>query len=165
MPSNAVPVTTTKKQKIKHMKNLSKYIYVFVLSFITLAVTAQPGTKRDKIEALRITFINSKVSLTNQESQLFWPLYKEYNEKWDQLKKTFRQQFVRNVDFSAMTDKDAEAYLTAEVDLKQKEYELSKEYFEKYKKAVPIKKLAMIRRAEEDFRKELIKNIKGNSSE
>lgn len=147
------------------MKKTNKYIYAFVLCFITLAVTAQPGTKRDKIEALRITFINSKVSLTSQESQLFWPLYKEYNEKWDQLKKTFRQQFVRNVDFSAMTDKDAEAYLTAEVNLKQKEYELSKEYFEKYKKVVPVKKLAMIRRAEEDFRKELIKNIKGNSSE
>ena len=64
-----------------------------------------------------------------------------------------------------MSDKEAEAYLVAELTLKQKEYELSKEYYEKFKKVLPIKKIALIRRAEEDFKKELIKNIKGNSSE
>lgn len=126
---------------------------------------AQPGSKRDKIDALRVTFITSKVVLTNQESQLFWPLYNEYNDKADNLKKSFRQQFIRDVDYSTVSDKEAEAYLVAELTLKQKEYELSKEYYEKFKKVLPIKKIALIRRAEEDFKKELIKNIKGNSSE
>lgn len=126
---------------------------------------AQPGSKRDKIDALRVTFITSKVALTNQESQLFWPLYNEYNDKADNLKKSFRQQFIRDVDYSTVSDKEAEAYLVAELTLKQKEYELSKEYYEKFKKVLPIKKIALIRRAEEDFKKELIKNIKGNSSE
>ena len=126
---------------------------------------AQPGTKRDKIEALRVSFISSKVTLTNQEAQLFWPLYNEYNDKVDNFKKSFRQQFIKNVDFISITDKEAESYLLAELTLKQKEYELSKEYYDKFKKVLPIKKIALIRRAEEDFKKELIKNIKGNSSE
>lgn len=126
---------------------------------------AQPGTKRDKIEALRVSFISSKVTLTNQEAQLFWPLYNDYNDKLDNLKKSFRQQFVKDVDFNALNDKEAEAYLIAELLVKQKEYELSKEYYEKFKKVLPVKKIALIRRAEEDFRKELIKNIKGNSPE
>ena len=147
------------------MKQVTKYIFICVFCIIALSAMAQPGSKRDKIDALRVTFISSKVPLSNQESQLFWPLYIEYNDKADNLKKSFRQQFIRDVDYSTVTDKEAEAYLVAELTLKQKEYELSKEYYEKFKKVLPIKKIALIRRAEEDFKKELIKNIKGNSSE
>lgn len=147
------------------MKQVTKYIFICVFCIIALSAMAQPGSKRDKIDALRVTFITSKVVLTNQESQLFWPLYNEYNDKADNLKKSFRQQFIRDVDYSTVSDKEAEAYLVAELTLKQKEYELSKEYYEKFKKVLPIKKIALIRRAEEDFKKELIKNIKGNSSE
>lgn len=147
------------------MKQVTKNIFICVFCIIALSAMAQPGSKRDKIDALRVTFITSKVALTNQESQLFWPLYNEYNDKADNLKKSFRQQFIRDVDYSTVSDKEAEAYLVAELTLKQKEYELSKEYYEKFKKVLPIKKIALIRRAEEDFKKELIKNIKGNSSE
>jgi hypothetical protein len=147
------------------MKQVTIYIFICVFCIIALSAKAQPGSKRDKIDALRVTFISTKVTLTNQESQLFWPLYNEYNDKADNLKKSFRQQFIRNVDYSTLSDKEAEAYLVAELTLKQKEYELSKEYYEKFKKVLPIKKIALIRRAEEDFKKELIKNIKGNSSE
>lgn len=147
------------------MKQVTKYIFICVFCMIALSAMAQPGTKRDKIDALRVSFISSKVSLTTQENQLFWPLYNEYNDKADNIKKSFRQQFVKDVDFTTLSDKEAEAYLIAELLVKQKEYELSKEYYEKFKKVLPIKKIALIRRAEDDFKKELIKNIKGNSSE
>ena len=147
------------------MKQSIKYIYICVCCIITLSAMAQPGSMRDKIDALRVSFISSKVSLTTQENQLFWPLYNEYNDKADNIKKSFRQQFIKDVDFNTLSDKEAEAYLIAELLVKQKEYELSKEYYEKFKKVLPIKKIALIRRAEDDFKKELIKNIKGNSSE
>ncbi len=147
------------------MKQVNKYIYICLFCIFALSAMAQPGTKRDKIEALRVSFISSKVSLTTQENQMFWPLYNEYNDKADNIKKSFRQQFVKDVDFNTLSDKEAEAYLIAELLVKQKEYELSKEYYEKFKKVLPIKKIALIKRAEEDFKKELIKNIKGNSSE
>lgn len=130
-----------------------------------MVAVAQPVSKRDKIEALRVTFINEKVNFTAQESQAFWPLYNEYNDKLDNARKTFRQQYVKNIDFSVLTDKEAEAYLSAELSLKQREYELYKEYFEKFKKILPVKKVALLRRAEEEFRKELIKTIKANASE
>ncbi len=147
------------------MKQFSKYIFLVLCCFMVTVSFAQPGSKRDKIEALRVTFINQKVNFTTQEAQLFWPLYDEYNDKLDNAKKTFRQQFIKNIDFTTLSDKEAEAYINAELSLKQREYELYKEYFEKFKKVLPIKKVALLRRAEEEFKKELIKNIKGNSSE
>jgi hypothetical protein len=148
------------------MKQIYKYIYVSLFVLVAFAVVAQPAaSKRDKIDALRVSFINQKVNFTSQETQLFWPLYDEYNDKLENARKSFRQQYIKNTDFTALTDKEAEAYINAELALKQREYELYKEYFEKFKKVLPIKKVALIRRAEEEFKKELIKNIKGNSSE
>lgn len=147
------------------MKQFSKYIFLVLFCFTAVVSFAQPGSKRDKIEALRVSFINQKVNFTTQEAQLFWPLYDEYNDKLEYNRKAFRQQFIKAVDFNTLTDKEAEAYIAAELNLKQKEYELYKEYFEKFKKILPIKKVALLRRAEEEFKKELIKNIKGNASE
>lgn len=130
-----------------------------------IPLIAQPVSKRDKIDALRVSFINQKVNFTPQEEQLFWPLYNEYSDKLEIARKTFRQQYVKKIDFNNISDKESESYINAEIALKQKEYELFKEYFEKFKKILPIKKVALLRRAEEEFKKELIKNIKGNSSE
>ncbi len=139
------------------------HIYLLLLCIVTFAALAQPTSKRDKIEALRVSFINQKVDFTSQEAQLFWPLYNEYNDKMSLLKKTFRQQFKNNTAIDFVTDKDAELYLLAELTTKQKELDLYKEYYDKFKKVMPIKKVALLRKAEDDFKKELIKNIKGNS--
>ncbi|MBL7935916.1 MAG: hypothetical protein JNM51_08950 [Bacteroidia bacterium] len=147
------------------MKKIKKYIFVCWLMVAVTPLIAQPVSKRDKIDALRVSFINQKVNFTPQEEQLFWPLYNEYSDKLEIARKTFRQQYVKKIDFNNISDKESESYINAEIALKQKEYELFKEYFEKFKKILPIKKVALLRRAEEEFKKELIKNIKGNSSE
>ncbi len=124
---------------------------------------AQPGdSKREKIDALRASFIAKKVNFTPQESQAFWPLYNEMNDKQDANRKTFRLQYNANTNYDFATDKEAEAYLNAELLLKQKEYEIYKEYYDKFKKILPLKKVAAVRRADDDFKKELIKSIKEN---
>jgi hypothetical protein len=144
---------------------MKKYSYIFILLWIAFQSESQTNAKRDKIDQLRVTFINSKVNLSNQETQQFWPLYNELNDKLDLLKKTYRINFIKNFNAESLTDKEAEALLTAEYLLKQKELDLNKEYYEKYKKILPIKKIALIKMAENDFKKELIKTIKSSSPE
>jgi hypothetical protein len=121
-----------------------------------------PDSKREKIDALRATFIAKKLNLTNDESLKFWPLYNEMNDKLEASRKTFRQQYNANSNYNFTTDKEAEAYLNAELALKQKEFDLYKEYYDKFKKILPVKKVAALRRAEEDFKKEIIKTLKEN---
>jgi len=147
------------------MKRICTYLLIALCCLMSLSALAQPVSKRDKIDALRVTFINEKVNFTAAEAQAFWPLYNEYNDKIDQARKSFRQQCVKTIDFTTLSDKDAETYLNGELSLKQKEYELYKEYFEKFRKVLPVKKVALLRRAEEEFRKELIRNIKANATE
>src|SRR3989344_1436294 len=138
------------------MKLNFKYIlFTFVLMFAINTAFAQAG-KKDKIDALRVAFINKKVNFTAAESQAFWPLYNEMNDKLEVVRKTFNLQYNSKTNYDFATDKEAEAYLAAELNKKQKEFELYREYYEKFKKILPVKKVSAVRRAEDDFKKELI---------
>ena len=140
------------------MKN-RRYIlcYLFVLVAF-LKLFPQGGSKKEKIEALRVAFITAKLNLTTDESQRFWPVYNEYQDKLKVSRQEFRKQSI-----TFTTDKEAQDYLDAELLLKQREYSLYKEYYEKIKKTIPIKKVAQLREAEEDFKKELLKQLQGKS--
>lgn len=140
-----------------------KHIFsMLVLIFFINTAFAQAVSKRDKIDALRATFISKKVNFTTQETQSFWPLYNEMNDKLDAARKSFRVQYNNKTNYDFTTDKEAETYLAAELNLKQKEFEIYKDYYEKFRKILPVKKVAAVRRAEDDFKKEIIKTIKNN---
>lgn len=144
------------------MKLTCKHIfYTLLVMFVINGAFAQ-GDKKDKIDALRAAFISKKVNFTATESQAFWPLYNEMNDKLEAGRKSFKIQYNAKTNYDFATDKEAEAYLAAELSLKQKEFELYRDYYEKFKKVLPVKKVSAVRRAEEDFKKELIKIVKEN---
>lgn len=145
------------------MKLNYKHIISMLVLILCINITfAQTDAKKDKIDALRAAFISKKVNFTTQETQSFWPLYNEMNDKLDAARKTFRLQYNSKTNYDFATDKEAEAYLAAELNLKQKEFEIYRDYYEKFKKILPVKKVADVRRAEDDFKKEIIKTIKEN---
>jgi hypothetical protein len=145
------------------MKFSIKYLLVLAVAlFAAKTDYAQPG-KNNKVEALRVSFITQKVNLSTQEAQGFWPLYNEYNDKIKFARKNFRQQYAKVNDFK--TDKEAEDYLNAELKLQQTEVDLQREYFDKFKKILGAKKTGLLKKAEEEFKKEIIKTIKGSSND
>jgi hypothetical protein len=118
------------------------------------------GGKKEKIDALRVAFITEQLDLTTDESQKFWPVYNEYQDKL----KAARREF-KALPTTFTGDKDAQEYLDAELLFKQRELSLYKEYFDKFKKVLPVKKVAQLRKAEEDFKKELVRQLQGKASE
>lgn len=141
------------------MKN-KKYIFCLFILFTFFKLFPQGGAKREKIEAIRVAFITQKLNLTVDESQKFWPVYNEYQDKL----KAARQEFKRQSTIFT-NDKEAQDYLDAELLLKQRDFSLYKEYYDKIKKTIPVKKVAELRQAEEDFKKELLKQLQGKSND
>lgn len=139
-----------------------KYIVLLMALIASVSGFAQPG-KQDKVEALKVSFITQKISLSTQEAQSFWPVYNEYSDKIKFARRNFRSQYGSVSEFKS--DKEAEDYLNAELKLKQTELDLSKEYSDKFKKILGAKKTALLRLAEDEFKKEIIKTIKGNSND
>jgi hypothetical protein len=142
------------------MKFKIKHIVVLIALIFCASGFAQPAEK-DKVEALRVSFITKEISLTPSEGQSFWPLYNEYNDKIRALRKTFKMNYGKKTNFSS--DSEAEDFLNAEIKLKQNEVDLQKEYTEKFKKVLGAKKTALLRKAEDAFKRKLIETIKGST--
>lgn len=118
-------------------------------------------SRKDKIEAMKISFITQKLDLTTKEAQLFWPIYNEYQDKLQAIRKSKRKEAkaIRN-DIDDLPDAEVEAMIDAEIQSKQQEASLAKEYHAKFKQILSVKKVAKLYRAEEDFKRELLNQIK-----
>ncbi len=134
---------------------------LYILLFISISLTSfSQGGKKEKIEALRVAFITQQLNLTSEESQKFWPVYNEYQDKTRAARKEFK-----TIGATFSSDKEAQEYLDAELLFKQRELNLYKEYYDKFKKILPLKKVALLRQAEEEFKKELLKQLQGKSND
>jgi len=139
------------------MKNTA-FLFLF---FISSNLVAQQESKHEKLEAMKIAFITEKLSLTTKEAQSFWPIYNEYSQKIEKLRKTKRSDLGElKINIENSSDKEIEALLSDVFDAKTKEIELQKEYYSKYTKVLPIKKVALLYQSEHQFKKELLKRIK-----
>ena len=138
-----------------------KQLILILFVCITTLSFSQTETKNDKIETMKIAFLTNKLNLTAKEAQLFWPLYNEYNQKMDALRKAKKSEYdeIKSKN-GTPTDKEIAAYMEEVFLTKQKELDLQKEYYTKYIKILPMKKVALLYQAENQFKKELLRIIK-----
>ena len=114
--------------------------------------------KEAKINELRIKYFNDKLALTDAEQKAFWPLFDEYKLKDKNLRDSFQKKFKKNA-IVFMDDKKSEEYLNALLKLKDDENDLYREYINKFKKVLPIKKVAMLPTLEKEFKKEILQKM------
>ena len=115
--------------------------------------------KKEQIASFRVAFITKELSLNSKEAQLFWPVYNEYQDKLEALRKSRRKE-NRKLTPETMTEQEAELFIENETDFKVNEANLQKQYYARFKQSLPIKKVALLIKAEEDFKRELLKQLK-----
>jgi hypothetical protein len=59
----------------------------------------------------------------------------------------------------AMSDAEAEKFLNSQLDMEQALLNLRKDYLQRMKKVLPVRKVAMLPRLEREFREELLGNL------
>jgi hypothetical protein len=114
--------------------------------------------KEAKINELRVKYFNEKLALTDAEQKAFWPLFDEYKLKDKNLRDSFQKKYKKN-SIVFMDDKKSEEYLNALLKLKDDENALYREYINKFKKVLPIKKVAMLPTLEKEFKKEILQKM------
>ncbi|MBX7224597.1 MAG: hypothetical protein K1X55_01075 [Chitinophagales bacterium] len=146
------------------MKKLLSVAVLFAMCLLTQAQTVKPQGDPQKVEALKISFITNKLSLTPEEAKLFWPIYNQYEEEKKALRKaTFGEKDdIKNID--EMTDAEAQKFIDNQIAFKSKELDLNKKYIAEFKKVLPVKKVAKLLMVEEHFKKMLLEKAKENGS-
>jgi len=139
------------------MNNKLLFGLIVLLAF-SLKNFAQPG--KGKIEAMKIGFFTERLSLTSDEASKFWPVYNKYNSETEALRKNMRGRMMEEMnDLPNMSDAEAEKALNELVALKISEADLLKKYSVEFRKVLPVKKVIMLYKAENDFKRELLNKL------
>src|SRR4051812_21621428 len=109
------------------MKTKLKLIIATMYLFCYTTTFAQPRgernqERREDIEAQKVAFITQKLNLTPEEAQKFWPVYNQYQDKIQELRKKRRQEGkTAKENFDALSDKELEQLIDNDLAMKQKE--------------------------------------------
>lgn len=129
--------------------------FVFITFLFSLNADAQPQDKEDRIKSIRIAFITSKLDMTPEEAQAFWPIYNNYEKERKELKKKFNPPN----DWADLTDQELEDLMEKQFELDEAKLALRKKYFGQFKEVLPIKKIARLHGLEKEFKKHLVERI------
>jgi hypothetical protein len=144
----------------------TKQIFLFFIlisvSFIAFSQDEQRPKWREDINAQRVAFITSKMNLTAEEAQKFWPLFNEYydkkeaiqNEKIALLKK-FRDKKIAPNEMDATLDKL--------IQFNKTESALLEEYSKKLKQVISTQKVIKLYIAQEEFMKFILNQLKARN--
>ena len=122
----------------------------------TFAFAQKGHGDNPQIQEMRMEFFNKELQLTATESETFWPTYDQFKADQRALKKEYRAD--RKMEL--MTDEEAERYVEDHLILEEKQIALKRQYINKFKKVISIRKIAMIHRTERKFKQELLGKIK-----
>jgi Spy/CpxP family protein refolding chaperone len=144
---------------------MKKIIVTISLFFFITNIFAQPGKGRhedfEKYKAMKISFMTEQLELTPQEAQQFWPIYNEFEKKrfeFHQGRRSLEERVRKN--YNTYSEDEFRKISYEMVDQFRKEYDLMKEYNEKFLKVLPAKKVVMIGPIEDDFRIKMIRDFR-----
>src|SRR4051794_7602152 len=109
---------------------MMKRLLAIVLFSISFSAYAQDeefpqlnGNIRDRIYAARAAYITERINLTADQSEKFWPIYNEYTDKRQGLRKQYHQ--------AKKSGQDEKALLDLDFKIKQEQLDLEKDYSER----------------------------------
>lgn len=139
----------------------------FILFLFAQTVLAQGGPgqrqmRHEQMEARRIAFITRELSLTPDEARDFWPVYNEYNEKRKAMMFRHQQQkqLIDNVD--ELSEEELLRIADAEILNMEEMTALRREYHEKFKEVLPLKKVIELYETERNFNRFLLRESRGS---
>ncbi len=111
---------------------------------------------------MKTAFITQELNLSQAEAEKFWPIYNKYDNQLGAIKKREREE-VRNVlrnDIQSLNDAQASDVLKKMNTLNKEEQELKQEMEAELLKQLSPVKLLKLRKAEHDFKMQLLKKYK-----
>lgn len=148
------------------MKTKQIIILLSVAVFCTVNLFGQNKPNRphrpdpEKFKEMKIAYITEKLSLTEAEAQTFWPVYNEFQSKKENIYKELKSLRKESKKEDGISDQEIEQLLNQRIIAKQKDLDIEKEYLEKFKKVLPIKKVGQFYKAEEGFKRDLLRKMK-----
>ena len=139
---------------------MKKILFLCVLCLAAAPTFAQKRAEgRAGIESAKIGFLTTRLNLTTEQAMRFWPVYKEFTEQRQTLRRSMRQLRIET-GASTASDEQLLADLKELMALKQKEVDLERDAMNRLLKVINPHQLAELYKAERDFTKEVLSTLR-----
>ena len=132
-----------------------------VLALMGGTAFAQKQQWREKVRAEQVSFLSSELELSEAEAQAFWPVFNDIQSQRHEAFKASGEAFKA---LKEAQGKDVEKLLDAYLAAKKKAESVDEQALARYKKVLPIEKVAKLVVAEEKFRHRQIGRLGGKGS-
>ncbi|MBL7926141.1 MAG: hypothetical protein JNK61_04450 [Bacteroidia bacterium] len=142
------------------MKIILSICLLLLTNFTFAQDTPRDPKFDDKIKSMKIAYLTDKLSLTPDESQKFWPVFNQFEVEMKTLRESRK---MANPNFETLSDKDIEKFIDDDINRRQKEVDVIRKYQTQFKQVLPMRKVGLLMRAQEDFKHELLQKIKNRN--
>lgn len=124
-------------------------------AFSSIAQQDDPETNQadpkaqEKINSLRIAYLTDKLSLTSEQAEKFWPIYREFAQKRMEIRAELRQA-AQGADKN--DPKKQQELVDLSLKIKQRVLDLEKDYSGRLLKVVSAEQMLRLPNAEAEFR-------------
>ncbi|MDC8000438.1 hypothetical protein POV26_05285 [Aequorivita todarodis] len=143
---------------------MKKLIIIFLLLAATMQ--AQEG-KYEKIKAFKTAYITEKLALTPSEAEKFWPIYNKFDDKFRDLRKKERSEIFQKLreGLDNLNDAEANELIDVSLTIESEEVALRKQMITELRKVISPKKIIILKKTENDFKKELLDRYRNSKGE
>jgi hypothetical protein len=149
---------------------MKKSTLIKILFFLTIVVNrpfgglyAQGGKlaeKVEKVQAAKVAYITSKLNLSTEQSQNFWPVFNEYESARRKIRFQVKG-LQREGKHGQLNEEQMKASVRKRFALRQEELDLEKQYAEKFMKILSAAQVAELYESEKEFTRLLLNRWKG----
>ena len=133
---------------------------IILLFSLSIPSIAQKDRVRDRIKSQRIAFITDRLSLSSEEAQKFWPVYNQFTDELESIKREMNKlRRSTNDNLKNLSEKEIEKALEDDIISQQKMTDVHRRFQAELKKVVTVRKIAQLYKAEHDFKLTLLKRV------
>lgn len=142
------------------MKHWNIKTLVVAFFFVSVSVLAQRPAQ-ERIKTFKVAFITERLALNSEEAQQFWPVYNNYEEATQKLRRKERQRFGSQLPYlDDLSENEATALLAEFKGIQTEKHNLEQQFLQDLKQVLPSKKIVLLLKAEEDFKKRLLQQMR-----
>ena len=138
------------------------------LSFLILGLSAQDARSnetreeaRKRIDASKVAYITTYLNLSSEESAVFWPLYNAYQTEMREI----RGDRSKRKKIADLNETEASIRLEQYLSRSKQMNALTNQHVEKFRTVLSDKKVLMLLKAENDFKKQMVKRYADRKGE
>ncbi|WP_396197039.1 sensor of ECF-type sigma factor [Flavobacterium sp.] len=144
----------------------TKFLLPFLLLFVSTVSFSQGFRgKKEKVKALKVAYITDELNLTPEEAQRFWPIYNAFDDKQAELRHEKMKAILDRFEpgsVEKLSEKEASSLLIQMELIEDNLFALRKKFIKELQAVLPAKKIIRLKKAEDDFNRQLLRQMRDN---